>query len=376
MASSKKAIYAAIAGNFAIAVTKFIGSAISGSSAMLTEGIHSLVDTGNGGLLLLGIRRSQQPADEAHPYGYGKALYFYALIVAILIFGLGGGISLYEGIRHALHAPAHVEATSSTVFGVTISGLMLNSIVLVAAIVFEGFAFRTAWQEFASYKGDQHWWTAIQTSKDPTIFTVLFEDSAAMAGLVVALIGVHLAHAFDAPVIDGIASIIIGLILCAVASVLVWESKGLLLGERADPALERSVRRLAAEDDAVKGVARLLTMQLGPHSVLLTLDLNFRRDLSAEGVEQAIDRLEAAIRDAHKEVSHIFVEAESLRRRHVDPASTEKREAAVSDTLTDTETPIPGVPATTTTTTRESPPARDDGAPTEATTEEETEARG
>mgnify|MGYP006282525301 CR=1 FL=1 len=313
MASSKRAIYAAIIGNFAIAVTKFIGAAVSGSSAMLSEGIHSLVDTGNGGLLLLGIRRSKRPPDEEHPYGYGKSLYFYTLIVAVLIFGLGGGISLYEGILHALD-PGHGGPSGTTLFGVTISGLTLNSIVLVSAIVFEGFALRTAWQEFDKARGDEGLWQAIRASKDPTTFTVLFEDSAAMAGLVVALLGIHLAEALHMPVIDGIASIVIGLILCGVAAFLVWESKKLLIGEAADPALRKGVRALAADDPDIAGVERLLSMHVGPYTLLLNLDLSFSTPLTAGTVDEAISRLETRIREEYPSVRYIFVEAESLTR--------------------------------------------------------------
>jgi cation diffusion facilitator family transporter len=311
MASSKKAIYAAIIGNFAIAVTKFLGAAVSGSSAMLAEGIHSLVDTGNGGLLLLGIRRSQRPPDETHPYGYGKSLYFYTLIVAVLIFGLGGGFSLYEGILHTLD-PGHGGPSNATILGVTISGLTLNTVVLSAAIVFEGLALRTAWLEFDKVRGDEGLFASIRSSKDPTTFTVLFEDSAAMAGLVVALVGVHLASALHLPIIDGIASILIGLILCGVAVFLVWESKKLLIGEAADPEIRESIRAIAAEDPDVDDVVRALTLHMGPYTLVLNMELQFRKGLDAQGVEQAIDRMERAIREEHPEVKYIFVEAESL----------------------------------------------------------------
>jgi cation diffusion facilitator family transporter len=311
MASSKKAIYAAIAGNGAIAVTKFIGAAISGSSAMLAEGIHSLVDTGNGGLLLLGLRRSQRPPDDAHPYGYGKTVYFYALIVAVLIFGLGGGISLYEGILHTLHPATHGPG-STTVFGITMSGLTLNTVVLSAAIVFEAGAFWTAWTEFNAMRGDTPFFEAIRTSKDPTTFTVLFEDSAAIAGLVVALLGVHIAHAFQMPIFDGIASIVIGLILCGVAGVLVWESKKLIIGEAADPVLRADVRSIAEADPGVKAVGRLLTLHMGPQTLILNMDLTFNASLDAAEIETAIDRVERAIREAHDEVAYIFLEAKSL----------------------------------------------------------------
>lgn len=311
MASSKKAIYAAIAGNGAIAVTKFIGAAISGSSAMLAEGIHSLVDTGNGGLLLLGIRRSQRPPDDDHPYGYGKTLYFYALIVAVLIFGLGGGISLYEGILHTLH-PAAPATGGATIFGITLSGLMLNTLVLSAAIVFEAGAFWAAWTEFNAMRGDKPLFEAIRTSKDPTTFTVLFEDSAAIAGLVVALVGVHMAHALQMPIFDGIASIFIGLILCSVAGVLVWESKKLIIGEAADPGLRADVRDIAASDPSVDTVGRVLTLHMGPQTLILNMDLQFAPSLNAAEVETAVDRIEKTVRKAHSEVSYIFLEAESL----------------------------------------------------------------
>jgi cation diffusion facilitator family transporter len=311
MASSKKAIYAAILGNFAIAVTKFLGAAVSGSSAMLAEAIHSLVDTGNGGLLLLGIRRSKRPPDEQHPYGYGKSLYFYTLVVAVLIFGLGGGISLYEGLLHTLD-PGHGGSTSATVFGVTVGGLTLNTLVLSAAIVFEGFALRTALQEFAKQRGDTPFFEAIVTSKDPTTFTVVFEDSAAMAGLVVALIGVHLASALHMPILDGIASMVIGGILCSVAAFLVWESKKLLIGEAASPALRDQIRALAQEDADVAAVQRLLTMHMGPYSLLLNMDLRFRDGLDAAAVERAVHRLETRIREEHPSVQYIFVEADAL----------------------------------------------------------------
>jgi cation diffusion facilitator family transporter len=311
MASSKKAIYAAIIGNFAIAVTKFLGAAVSGSSAMLAEGIHSLVDTGNGGLLLLGIRRSKRPPDEQHPYGYGKSLYFYALIVAVLIFGLGGGISLYEGILHTLD-PGHGGPTGATLLGVTVSGLTLNTVVLVSAIVFEAGAFWTAWQEFNKVRGDRGLMEAIRSSKDPTTFTVLFEDSAAMAGLVVALVSVHLTEALHMPVIDGIGSIVIGLILCGVASFLVWESKKLLLGEAADPELRAGIRRIARENGRVADVERMMTLHMGPNTLVLNMDLSFDESLDAEAVAAAIDRIEKKIREEHPEVRFIFIEAESI----------------------------------------------------------------
>ena len=313
MASSKKAIYAAIAGNTAIAITKFIGAAISGSSAMLAEGIHSLVDTGNGGLLLLGIKRSQRPADREHPFGYGKSLYFYTLIVAVLIFGLGGGFSMYEGLMHTLD-PGHGGPSTVNIAGITISGLTLNTIVLGSAIVFEALAFRTAWQEFNKQRGDTPLMQAIKEAKDPTTFTVLFEDSAAMAGLVVALVGVHLTSALQMPILDGIASIVIGLILCAVAIFLIWESKNLLIGEAADPDIRKSVENIAKEDPDVDGIGRILTVHMGPNTLVLNMDLEFRDGLTSDDVEAAVDRVEKKIRERHKVVKYIFIEVETLSR--------------------------------------------------------------
>lgn len=311
MASSKKAIYAAIIGNFAIAVTKFLGAAVSGSSAMMAEGIHSLVDTGNGGLLLLGIRRSKRPPDDQHPYGYGKSLYFYTLIVAVLIFGLGGGISLYEGILHTLD-PGHGGPTGTTLFGITISGLTLNTIVLSAAIVFEAGAFWTAWTEFNKQRGDRGLFEAIRSTKDPTTFTVLFEDSAAMAGLIVALLGVHLTEALHMPVLDGVASIIIGLILCAVASFLVWESKKLLLGEAAGPEMQAGIRRIATDDPAVEEVLRSMTLHMGANTLVLNMNLKFRSSLTADEIATAVDRVERTIRKEYPVIRFIFLEADSL----------------------------------------------------------------
>jgi cation diffusion facilitator family transporter len=299
MAESKKAIYAAIAGNAAIAVTKFTAAGFTGSSAMLSEGIHSLVDTGNGGLLLLGIRMSKKPADTIHPFGYGKELYFWTLIVAMLIFGIGGGVSIYEGILHLLH-PAPLEDPT------------WSYIVLTLAMIFEGIVFAIAFRQFQSIKGDQSTWQAIRRSKDPTTFTVLFEDSAAMLGLIAAMLGIFLAHRFQNPYFDGAASIVIGLILATVAFFIGYESKGLLVGEGADPEILRSIKGLAEADPAVKTVERPLTMHFGPHTVLLTLNVQFHDDLSERDRESVLERLEKAIRSKHKTIKHVFIEAISM----------------------------------------------------------------
>jgi cation diffusion facilitator family transporter len=295
----ERAIYAAIGANLAIAVSKFTAAAFTGSSAMISEGIHSLVDSGNGGLLLLGIYRSRRPADAEHPFGYGKELYFWTLIVAIMIFAVGGGISAYEGLLHILN-PAPIESA------------LWNYVVLVLAIIFEGYSFYIAFKGFQVAKGDKNFWRSIHTSKDPTTFTVLFEDSAALLGLLVALAGVYLAHEFDNPYFDGSASIVIGVILAAVAVLLAYETKGLLVGEGADPETLQQIRRLTKSDPAVERVNRMLTMYFGPHTVLLAMDLQFRKNLSAAELEQSIDRLEETIRKHHRDVKHIFIESDSL----------------------------------------------------------------
>lgn len=298
-ATSKSAVYAAIAGNLAIAVTKFIAASVTGSSAMLSEGIHSLVDTGNGLLLLLGIRRSRKPPDPDHPFGHGKELYFWTLIVAILIFAVGGGMSVFEGIVHLRHPSELNDPT-------------WNYVVLALAAAFEGFTWSVAYRELRKTRGQRNLWEAFRASKDPTTFTVLVEDSAAMLGLLVAFLGVYFGHQFHNPYLDGAASIVIGIILGVVAIALSHESKGLLVGESADPEVLASIRALAEADPAVERIGPPLTMHLGPHEVLLNLDIQFRKGMSAAEVEAAVDRLEKAIRAKHPEVKRIFIEAESL----------------------------------------------------------------
>ncbi|HET7392435.1 MAG TPA: cation diffusion facilitator family transporter [Candidatus Binatia bacterium] len=302
MAESKTAIYAAILGNFAIAVTKFSAAAFTGSSAMLTEGIHSLVDTGNGGLLLVGISKSKKPADAAHPFGYGKELYFWTLIVAMLIFGVGGGVSIYEGILHLLH-PNPLEDP------------FWNYVVLGIAIVFEAIVFMIAFKQFQALKGEESTWQAIRRSKDPTTFTVLFEDAAAMLGLIAATVGIFLGHQFNNPYFDGAASIVIGVILATVAFFIGYESKGLLVGEGADPATLQSIKKLAESAPTVTKVERPLTMYFGPHTVLLTMDVEFRNNLSGAERDAAVQRLEKVIREKHHDINHIFIEAKSLSRK-------------------------------------------------------------
>ncbi len=297
-AESKTAIFAAIAGNLAIAATKLVAAFFTGSSAMLSEGIHSIVDTGNGGLLLLGLRMSHKPADATHPFGHGMELYFWSLVVAILIFALGGGMSVYEGVAHLAHPQVHHS--------------IWNYLVLGFAIIFESISFYFAYKAFRKEMAGGGVFETIRASKDPATFTVVFEDTAALLGLVVAFLGIFLGHVLNNPYLDGVASIVIGAILAVVAGFLAYESKGLLIGEGVDPKTLASIRAIAGADRTVEEVRRSLTMHLGPNEVLLTLDIRFKKHLTAEEIADAVNRLERKIRDQHPEIHHIFIEAKSL----------------------------------------------------------------
>jgi cation diffusion facilitator family transporter len=297
---TKFVIYAALIGNALISVTKFIAASITGSAAMMAEGIHSLVDTGNQGLLLYGMKRAQRPADERFPFGHGKEIYFWSFIVAILIFALGSGVSLYEGVHRTMHPEPVTDP-------------LINYIVLALALVFEGTAWFFAWKEFRTSMHGRGVRETIHASKDPTTFIVLFEDSAAMIGLVVAAAGLALNQILDMPVFDGLASIGIGIILGLTAIMLAIRTKSLLIGESADPALVADVRQRAGAIDAVVAVNEVLTLHMGPHDVLLTISLDFRDDLTAGDMERAIEQLTRDIRSAHDDIKRVFIEAESQR---------------------------------------------------------------
>lgn len=293
--------------NLLIAVTKFVAAGFSGSSAMLSEGIHSTVDTGNQLLLLLGMKRSRRPADDDHPFGHGKELYFWSLIVAVALFGLGGGMSAYEGITHLLRPHPLEDPT-------------WNYAVLGAAFLFEGLSWFIAFKQLRPAIREQGLWSALRSSKDPSIVTVFFEDSAALVGLVVAFLGVFIGHRLGSPLADGVASIVIGAVLAAVAVFLVYESRGLLLGETADPEVVEDIRRLARSLPGVAEVGRPLTMHLGPDEVLLNLEIDFRPNLAPGQISAEVDRLEREIRERHPEMKRIFIEAKALR-----GASTKER---------------------------------------------------
>ncbi len=296
--SSKKVIFAALIGNTLIAITKFVAAAISGSSAMLSEGIHSLVDTGNQGLLLYGLRQSKKPPTPAFPYGYGKEIYFWSFIVAILIFAVGAGISIYEGIQHILH-PRPMER------------VLINYIVLGLAMVFEGAAWWFAFRAFSRVKGERGYIEAIRREKDPTLFVVLFEDSAAMLGLVVAFFGVMLAQFTGNAVFDGLASVLIGIILGGTAVWLAYETKGLLIGESARPEVVQGIRRIVLDNPLVVAVNEVLTMHIGPEFILVNISVDFRDGTPAEKIEVAIAEADRNIKNGFPQVKRVFVEAES-----------------------------------------------------------------
>lgn len=295
---SKKVIYAAMIGNGLIAVCKFIGAGITGSSAMLSEGIHSVVDTGNQGLLLYGIARSNKRADEKHPFGYASEIYFWAFIVAMLIFSIGAGISMYHGVEKVLHPTP-------------IADPMINYIILGLAMVFEGVAWWVAFREFETTRGKKSLFQAVRDSKDPTIFTVLFEDTAAMLGLMVALIGIWIAVTFDLPWVDGAASILIGIILAGTAILLALETKGLLIGEAAAPEIVEDIKKLIADQPAIIALNEIRTLHRGPNDVLLALSVDYNDEIPAGVVERTNTELEMAIKSRFPVVKRLFLEVQS-----------------------------------------------------------------
>jgi cation diffusion facilitator family transporter len=296
MVKSKVAIYGAIAANVAIAVTKFVVAGITGSSAMLSEGIHSAVDTLNGVLLLVGLKLSQRPATPEHPFGHGKELYFWSLIVAVLIFGLGGGLSFYQGLQHIRHPEPMQDP-------------MWNYVVLGAAALFEGSSFIIALRQFLKTSSGAPFWEAFHRSKDPTNYTVLAEDSAALAGLVIAGIGIAASHRLGMPELDGAASLLIGLLLVGVGVVLIRESRGLLIGEGIRPETARALRRIALAQPKVRDVGRVLSMYVGPDDVLVTMDLDFDDGTVAADAATAIAAVERQVRERYPMIKRLFVEA-------------------------------------------------------------------
>lgn len=294
---SKKVIYAALIGNGLISVTKFFAAFATGSSAMMSEGVHSLVDTGNQVLLLYGLKAATKPADKDFPFGHGKEIYFWSFVVAILIFAVGAGISLYEGIHHVLH-PAEISSP------------VINYIVLGLAMIFEAGALYIAYKEFNKARGTKGTFEAVRHGKDPTLFVVLFEDSAAMLGLFFAFIGVYLAQVTGNAVWDGVASILIGCILGGTAFWLAYETKGLLIGERADQKTIDGIYQILKGREGIRNVNEVLTLHMGPEFILVNISLEFADEQKTGEIEAIIHTMDREIKAAFPNVKRIFIEAE------------------------------------------------------------------
>jgi cation diffusion facilitator family transporter len=293
------AVWTALAGNLLVAAAKFAAAAISGSAAMLSEAVHSLVDTINELLLLYGIARSQRPADGVHPLGYARELYFWSFVVALLIFTLGAGVSAYQGIKRLLEPqPIHSP--------------LLIYVVLGASMLFEGASWIVGARAFRATKRNLGWWQAFRQSKDPPAFIVVFEDSAAVLGILVAAGGTTAAILSGDNRWDGVASLLIAVILAAVAALLARESKALLIGERADPELSDAIIRIAARIAGVCNANSIVTVQLAPKNVIAILSLDFFDYMRAPEIERAVSELEAQIRSAHPEVSALFIKPQSV----------------------------------------------------------------
>ena len=296
--SSRKVIFAALIGNAAIAVTKFVASAITSSSAMFSEGIHSLVDTGNQVLLLFGLRQAKKPADKRYPFGHGKEVYFWSFVVAILIFAVGSGLSIVKGMEHIKHP---TEITSP----------LINYIVLGLAILIEGVVFYVALKEFNKTKGNSGYLEAIRRGKDPGMFVVLLEDAAALLGLMVAMLGIAISQLTGNYVFDGIASVGIGIILALIAALLAYETKGLLIGESASDEVVQGIREMVAGFIGVERVNEVLTMHMGPEYILVNLSVEFNDAIRTEQMESVIAHIDKNIKKSFVNVKRVFIEAES-----------------------------------------------------------------
>jgi cation diffusion facilitator family transporter len=294
MESSNRAVYVAIASDLAITMAKFVAAAFTASASMLAEGIHSLVETANNLLLLWGRHAYRRPPDKGHPFGHGKELYFWTLVVALLIFSAGGGVTIVEGIERLMDPQA-------------LKSPVANYAVLGVAAIFEGVAATIAYRNLRARRPEAGLWQTIRDTKDPTVPTVLLQNGSGLLGVVVAFVGVFLGHLMGNPYPDAIASLVIGLILAAVAIVLTYESKKLLVGESAQDEAVRDIRAIVEGDSAIAQVGDVLTMHLGPDDVLATLDVRFHPDVSAAELARAADCLGAALHERHPEVRRVYL---------------------------------------------------------------------
>ncbi|MCU7494437.1 MAG: cation transporter [Ignavibacteria bacterium] len=299
---SPVAVYGALVANLIIAAAKLTAATFTRSSAMLSEAIHSFVDTGNEVFLLLGIHKSKKPPDELHPFGHGKELYFYSLVVAVLIFGIGGGMSFYEGIKH-INEPVEIRDP------------LWNYIVIAVAFVSESISFLIALREFLKEKGKRSFVNALLTSKNPTNYTVLLEDAAAIAGLIIAALGIYLGHTLNNPNLDAVASLLIGAVLTIVAFFLAFESKQLLIGESAEREVVQKIKEITDDDPSVRYTDKILTMHIGPDEVLLNMEIQFSKDVLLTELPDVISRLEDKITSCYPEIKQIFIEAGSIKKQ-------------------------------------------------------------
>jgi cation diffusion facilitator family transporter len=293
-------VWAALAGNLLIAATKFAAALVSGSSAMLSEAIHSTVDTGNQGLLLFGMRRAARPADAGHPFGHGLELYFWSFVVALLIFGLGAGVSAYEGISKLAH-PATVENVG------------WNYLVLALAALFEGTTWTIALREFNARRGSTGLLTALAQSKDPTVFTVLFEDTAALIGIAIAAAGLLLYDRAGIEWADGVASLLIAIVLGTTAFFLARETKSLLTGEAVSPRVNHAIRDIIGQDDRVSSINELKAIHLGPQDILAVASLELHAGQGLQDVESAVRDIEQQTRSKFPAIRQLFIEVQSRR---------------------------------------------------------------
>lgn len=311
-AASKTVVLAALAGNFVIAVSKFAAALLTGSAAMFAEGIHSVIDTGNQGLMLYGMRRARKPPDARFPFGYGKEVYFWSFMVAVLLFTLGAGVSILEGISKILH-PRPIDHP------------LINYGVLAIAVLFEGTSWLIAAREFRRIKGSWGVLETVRRGKDPNKFLVLFEDTAAITGLVLAGVSLALVQATGLELFDGLASIGIGLILVFSSVWLAIETKGLLIGESANQYVVAEIERIVRAHPAVARVNEIPTMHIGPEYVLANISLRFKSDLSSRELQDAIARMDRQIKQTCPTVKRIFIEAEDVADHptaHADAADT------------------------------------------------------
>lgn len=299
--ASKTVVVVAATANLGVATVKFIAAAASGSAALLSEGFHSVVDTVNQLLLLFGLRASRKPADDLHPFGYGQELYFWSTVVGTIIFGVGGGVSFYEGLLKVLH-------------GGPIRSAAWSYAALAVALVLESVSLVVGYRKMRRRHPGDSLWHSFRVSKDPSVMTVVLEDTAAIAGIALAFIGVLLTHVFESSVFDGIAAMCIGVLLATVAVLLTRESRSLVIGESADPGMVRRLREILGADQAVHRVGGLLTMHFGPDQILVNAQIEFADRMTSDDLEEAVDRIESAVRSEYPQVKRIFVELESLSR--------------------------------------------------------------